>query len=233
MAKTLLNSVNEIFRRVSLVAGDSGLLTSLTDSARQVDVDVAVQAVNEGIDELYSTVGRAMPNQQSSSTITLATNTRNYSLASDLVRLHFPLIDRTHNQYIYEYEPGYDALLLLDPEQDDTGQPFYAVIRPTDGSLFLDRAPTSTYNGYVYTYQYDKDWVLSVSTDTVPFDHAVFRAMVPAWVLIWKRERRNEFDDVLFKASIGRAARLLPEKAPRANWNPRIAHTRDWVFGDF
>lgn len=232
MAKTLLNSVNEIFRRVSLVAGDSGLLTSLTDSARQVDVDVAVQAVNEGMDELYSTVGRAMPNQQASSTITLATNTRNYSLASDLIRLHWPLIDRTHNQYVYEYGPGYDGLLLLDPEQDDTGQPFWGVIRPTDGNLFLDRAPTSTYNGNVYTYQYDKDLVMSLATDTVPFDNAVFRAMVPAWVQIWKRERRNEFDDVLFKASIGRAARLLPQVGPRSSWSPRPAYTRDWVFGD-
>ena len=232
MAKTLLNSVNEIFRRVSLVAGDSGLLTSLTDSARQVDVDVAVQAVNEGIDELYSTTGRAMPNQQSSSTVTLATNTRNYTLASDLVRLHWPLIDRTHNQYIYEFGEGYDGILLLDPEQDDTGQPFYGVIRPTDGALFLDRAPTSTYNGYVYTYQYDKDMVMSAASDTVPFDNAVFRAMVPAWVQIWKRERRNEFDDVLFRASIGRAARLLPQVGPRMSWNPRAGYMTDWVFGD-
>src|SRR5690242_2414132 len=100
--KTLLNSVNEILKRVSVIAGDSGALTSLTDSARQVDIDTAVQVVNEGIDELYSTTGESLPNQRASSTITLATGTRNYSLQSGLVRLHWPLIDRTHTQFIWE-----------------------------------------------------------------------------------------------------------------------------------
>lgn len=219
--KTLLDAVNDLLRRASIIAGDSGVLTSLTDSARQVDIDQAKQVINEGIDELYSQPGQSRPNQQSSSTITLATSTRAYALATGLVRLHWPLIDRTNSQFIFEYGPGYDALLFRDPEQDDTGLPGLGVIRPTDGYLFLDRAPTSADNGKVYTYQYDKDLALSLSTDNVPFIDEVYRAMIPAWYQLWKRERRNEFDAELFKGSLGRAARLLPLTKPRTHYSPR------------
>lgn len=221
MAKTLLESVNEVLTRVGLVSGDSGALTSLTDSARQVSIDQAVQVINEGIDELYSTSGMAQPNEQAESSFTLVTSTRAYSLASDLVQIRWPLIDKTNSQLIYEAAGGYDSLLLLDLEQDDTGLPYCAAIRPTDGKLFLDRAPTASENGRVYTYQYDKDLVLDAAADTVPFSDAVFRAMVPAWVQLWKREKRHEFDSDMFKTSVGRASRLLTQKQPRTDWSPR------------
>jgi hypothetical protein len=106
-------------------------------------------------------------------------------------------------------------------------------IRPTDGYLHLDRAPTSVQNGYIYTYQYDKDIGLTSATDQVPFNNTVFRAMVPAWVQIWKRDRRNEFDPELFKGSFGRAARLLGEQGPRTSWSPRpVQANSDFIFGD-
>lgn len=221
MAKTLLNAVNEVLSRTGIIAGDAGDLTTLTDSARQRSIDVAIQAVNEAIDELYSITENPLPNEQAESTVTLVASTRAYSLASDLVQLRWPLIDKTNNQYLTEYVGGYNGLLQLDPEQDDTGLPHWGVIRPTDGKLFLDRAPTSEEAGRVYTYQYDKDLSLSSSSDTVPFSDAVFRAMVPAWVQVWKREMRNEFDGALFQASIGRAARLATQKQARESYSPR------------
>lgn len=221
MAKTLLNAVNEIFRRVSLVAGDASLLTSLTDSSRQVDIDVAVQVVNEGMDALYSVCELSFPSGQAESSIALSTGTRAYSLASDLSRMHWPLIDKTNTQFIFEYPSGYEGLLFLDPQQDDTGLPYFAAIRPTDGKLHLDRAPTSTENGRVYTYQYDKDTGITSASDTVPFNNRVFRSMVPAWVQLWKRERKNEFDDKLYKAAFGQAVTLLTQSRPRDSWLPR------------
>lgn len=220
MAKTLLQAVNDILKRASIIAGDSGALTSLTDSARQVDIDQAVQVINEGIDYLYSGTP-TRPNRQASSTITLATSTRAYSLASGLVRLHWPLIDRTNSQFIHQFHGTYDDLLRYDPEQDDTGLPIYGTIRPTDGYLFLICAPTSADNGKVYTYQYDADVSLSLLTDSVPFNDTVYRAMVPAWFQLWKRERRNEFDKELFKTFLGEAAGYLPKVAPRTHYSPR------------
>lgn len=221
MAKTLLNAVNEILKRTSIIAGDANALTSLTDSARQVDIDQAVQVINELTDQLYTVSEIPYPNVQSSSTITLATGTRAYQLASDLVRLRWPLIDKTNTQFIFEYIGGYNKLLEFDPEQDDTGLPYFAAIRPTDGYLHMDRAPTAAENGNIYTYQYDKDTVMSSASDTVPFSDIVFRAMVPAWVQLWKRERRGEFDGDLFKAAFGEAAGLLTQAAPKDSWLPR------------
>ena len=221
MAKTLLESVNEILKRVKLITGDAGELTTLTDSARQPAIDTAVQVVNEGIDELYSSAEIPQPNEQAESTITLVAGTRAYTLATDLVQLRFPLVDKTNAQFIHEYPGGYNKMLLLDVEQDDTGLPYLGAIRPTDGKLHLDRAPTSVEAGRVYTYQYSKDLELDAAADTVPFDNIVFRAMVPAWAHLWEREMRKEFDTGVYRASIGRAARYLTKKPMRTSYSPR------------
>ena len=221
MAKTLLNATNEILKRVGIIAGDAGLLTTLTDSARQVSVDAAVQVVNEGISALYSTSEHALPNQQAEGTITLVTGTRAYALAATMTQMRWPLRDKTNSQRIHEYPGGYNAMLDADIEQDDTGLPYYAAIKPTNGELHLDRAPTSAENGRIYTYQYDKDLVLTLAADSVPFKDEVFRAMVPVWVQLWKRERRNEFDGELHRAALGLASRVLTQQQPRTNWSPR------------
>lgn len=221
MAKTLLNSVNDLFKLANLAAGDQDALTSLTDSARQHDIDSCILALNQTIDELYSSSELAMPQQQAESTIVLATGTRFYSLATNFNRLHWPLIDKTNQNYIYQYSGTYDDLLALDPEQDDTGLPLWGVIRPTDSKLFLNVAPTSAENGNTYTYQYDKDLELSASSDTVPFNNVVYRAVIPAAFQAWKRERRGEFDQGLFKAHIGRASRLLTQVNQRSHYCPR------------
>lgn len=221
MAKTLLNAVNEILKRTSIIAGDSGALTTLTDSARQVPIDQCVQVINEANDELYSTSEMAMPNGQGEGTLTLVTATRAYTAATDLVKLRFPFIDKTNNQYLGEYPGGYNSILEGDPEQDDTGLPQYVCVRPTDGKLYLDRAPTSVENGRIYTYQYDKDLILDEAADTVPFRDAVFRAMVPVWVQLFKRENRNDFDEALYRLNIGRASRLLTQRQARTSYSPR------------
>lgn len=221
MAKTLLNCTNEILKRVGLIAGDSGLLTTLTDSARQVGIDVAIQVVNEGIDELYAASQVPKPNGQGEGTVTLATADRSYALATGVVRLRWPMVDKTNTQFMFQYPGGYNALLLADPEQDDTGLPLYGAINPTNGELHLDRAPRSEENGRIYTYQYEKDVSLAAAADTVPFKDIVFRAMVPVWVQLWKRERRNEFDGDLFRNDLGRAAKLMTQIEPRDSWSPR------------
>jgi len=221
VAKTLLDCVNEIFKRVNVIAGDAAALTTLVDSARQHPIDVAVQVVNEGIDEIYSFTQEGLPLQQAENTITLSTNVREYSLASDLIRLHFPLIDRTHGQYITQFPGGYDEMLEWDIYQNQTGQPMYACISPIDGKLRVEQSPNSSVNGYVYTYEYEKNLALSLTTDTVPFSDAVFRSMVPMWVQLYKREMEGEFDQPLYASAIGRASRYLSQLEPRPSYLPR------------
>ena len=221
MAKTLLDGVNEVLKRVGVIAGDAGTLATLTDSARQVAIDTARQVINEGIDELYSTTARAHPREQAESNLTLSDGQRAYRLQEDLVQIRWPFIDKANNQFLGEYPGGYNQMLIDDPEQDDTGLPHFAALRPTDGRLHLDRTPGAQEAGRTYTYQYDRDLELTAVDDCVPFADAAFRAMVPAWVQLWKREMRNEFDVELFTASLGRASRFLSQGQQRQTWFPR------------
>lgn len=221
MAKTLLNGVNEVLKRVSVIAGDAGALSSLTDSPRQVQIDVAVQVINEGITDLYAATGIAQPNEQAESTLVLVTGTRAYTLQTDLVQLRFPMQDRANTQFIHEYPGGYNQMLIDDPEQDDEGLPMYGAFRPTDGKFFLDRAPTSENNGRTYYYQYDKSLLLTAAASTVPFNDTVFTKMVPVWAQLWRRDRQNDFDPALYRVNLGVASLLLSQKQPRDNYNPR------------
>jgi hypothetical protein len=221
VAKALLDCVNEVFKRVNNIQGDAAALTSLIDSARQHPIDVTIQVINEGIDELYSQSHVDLPNDQAESTITLVNGQRSYPLATNLTELKFPLRDKANTLFIWQFPGGYNALLDLDPEQDDTGLPFWAAISPVDSKLFMNCTPTTIEAGRVYTYQFLKDLALSIATDTVPFNNMVFRAMVPAWVQLYKREMKNEFDEALYKANIGRAARQLTELEPRSSYSPR------------
>ena len=107
MAKTLLNGCNEVLKRASLIQGDSGVLTTLTDSGRQIFIDTAVQVWNEAIEDLYETVGQTKPNALAEDTITLATGTRNYTLNTALNELYYPFIDETNGNFIVEYPGGY------------------------------------------------------------------------------------------------------------------------------
>ncbi len=219
--KTLLQAVNEILKRVGLIAGDAGALTSLTDSARQNAIDVAIQVINEGIDEVYSTSNIPLPSEQAESFITIATNTRTYTLASDMSQMRWPMVDKNNGIFIQEYPGGYNQMLVADPRQAFTGLPIWAAIRPTDGVLYTFSTPGSADNGKIYTYQYDKNIQLTLATDLMPFGNPVFRAMVPAWAMLWKRDQRNEFDQGLFRSDVGRASRLLTLKQQRSSWSPR------------
>lgn len=221
MAKTLLESINEILKRTAIVAGDAGEVTSLTDGARQPAIDKAVQVINEGIVALYGTSQLALPNEQAESTLVLVDGTRAYTLQTDLVQLRFPMVDKTNNQYLYKYPGGYNQMLLDDPEQDDTGLPHYGDIRPTDGKFHLDRTPTAEEAGRIYTYQYDKSLLMSAAANTVPFNDVVFTAMVPVWVQLFKREHRNEFDAALYQLNLGMASALLTQKQQRTHYSPR------------
>lgn len=221
MSKTLLDAVNEVFKRVNNIQGDAAALTTLTDSARQHPIDIAIQVINEGMDELYSHSHISMPIQQKEGTITLSNGAREYTLATDLIEMHFPLIDKTNTNFIWKYPGEYNDLLILDPEQDDTGLPWWAVVSPVDGKLYMNVTPTATEAGRVYTYQYERDLVLVNATDAFPFNNQTFRAMVPAWTQLYKRELKNEFDDALYSLSIGRAARSLTEIEPRTSYSPR------------
>jgi hypothetical protein len=221
VSHTLLDGVNETLTRVNVIAGNAGLLTSLTNSSIQHNIDVTRQVINEGMDELFSVSHRSLPQEQKESTIVLVTGQREYTFPSDFITLLWPFIDRVNTQYIWEYEMGYNELLLLDPQQVYTGLPIWGTISPITGNLRLDRAPDAAANGKTYFYEYEKNLALSGATDIFPFNDEVFRAMVPARAQLYKREMRNEFDQSLYTEAMGRASRIVTELKMRENYSPR------------
>lgn len=220
---TLLNGVNDVLRKVHIVQGDSGVLTSLTDSARQGFIDVAVQSWNEMIDDLYSRSAFEKPRIWTSNTITLVTDTRVYDLQSDVIELHWPFHNVTTGTYIREYPGGYLKLVRSqDIPANFTGLPNWGALDPTHTAtrIYLDRIPTASENGQAFTYYYQKDSGLSLAADAMPFNEGVYRALIPAVAEIWRRYQHKDFDEAIFNTSYGRAARFLGQKKQNHSWLP-------------
>ena len=225
MAKTLLNGVNEVLKRVQATDSDNAI-TALTGNAKQATVDIAVQVLNEVIDQLYEEAKYPLPKSTSSSSITLVTGTKSYALQSNLVRLQWPLLDQTNGKYLYPYPGGYLKMFeSQDVPANYTGESNVAAINPEDGLLYLEKTPTANENGRVYAYNYEYDFTLSSASDTFPFSDAVFRAVVPAAAQMVKAEMQNKFNEGLFRLSIGRAARLLKMEPQRDSYLPSISPT--------
>lgn len=231
--KTLLDCVNETLKRVNLLdTANTNLLTSLTNSSMQNNIDVAVQVINEGVDELYTIAEVELPGEGGESTITMVTGTREYALASGFVKILWPFVDRTNTQYLNQWRGSYNEFLLIDPQQVYTGLPEWAMISPITGLLRVDRAPDASTNGRVYTYEFEKDLAMSLATDTVPFNNLIFRSMVPAWAELYKREKRKEFDAGYYKMCLGRAARMITEEPTRTDYSNRSVPISSPVLPD-
>lgn len=219
MAKTLLNGTNEVLKALGVIQGDSGLLTTLSDSARQTHIDLVVQKWNEAVGQLYRVCNRPKPDALAENTITLATDDRDYALQADLVEMIFPLQDETNGSYLFEWTRGYLDMVARQPQPANyTGLAQYAVIRPTDGELYLDRIPTSVENTRVYKYRYKKSLLLSAAADTMPFTDETFTAMVPVVTQLYRRERESGGDDPYLTSSFAMAARALTQIKARSHW---------------
>ena len=220
MSKTLLNGVNEVLKKTDVLDSDAGLLTTLTDSARQTLIDTTVQAINEIVDELYVLAKMSKPKQMRESTITLSDGVKKYSLHSKLLmlRTEYHLIDETNSHTITIIPDGYHDIVLGDLDQDDTGLPHFCAISPIDGKLVMDRAPTSVEAGRVYKYRYDRDLSLDEADDVFPFNDAVFRSVVTGAAERYKFYRHLEFSDGIYRRAMSMAARYLREMPPRTSY---------------
>lgn len=222
---TLLDGTNEVLKKLQLIQGDSGLLTTLSDPPRQTFVDKIVQGWNEVVDELYSTADKPLPKALAENTITLATDDRDYALQSDLVELFIGkngeiALDETNGRHIWHR----DYMTIVSEQFQPgnwTGTPLFGGIRPSDGELYLDRIPTANENGLIYKYRYLKDVSVSAATDVFPFTDAVFRALVPAVAEYVRIPEERDFNAGVFATNLGRAARLLNQVSRRRSWSSR------------
>lgn len=233
---TLLDGVNRVLQRVGLIAGDQGELTTLVDSARQQEIDNAVQVWNEVIEDLYDLSKRAMPKESAEADITLQTGVREYDLPNNLVQIRWPLIDETNNHYISQFPGGFAKLRAYQVNPDEfTGRPYRAVISPITDKLYMEHIPTAAEDGSVYKLFYDKDISLSVAADEFPFRDVVFRSLTPAVIEAYQyyRKGKDVYVDATYQRSMAKAARYLRENVSPKQYIPRRTHNTDSVFDPF
>lgn len=230
MAKTLLDGTNDVLSRAGIVALDSPL-PDLSDAGKQTFIDLTVQVWNEVVDDVCNLMGVPHVGETGSSTITLVTDTREYTLPTDLVQIRWPLVDQTNGHYIFPY-PGpnqmglgregsgdYEQMRIDQHIPDDwMGLPYSAAINPTTGALRMDRTPTSAENGNAYNLLYDKDLVMSAATDAFPFSDSVYRALVPVATELFERRKRNDFDMQEARHSMARAVAFANKSNRRPYW---------------
>lgn len=210
MAYTFLQAVNASLKKLGLISGSAQALTTFTDSSRQTAIDNVITAWNETIEDLSRST--SFKGEVSTSTFTLVTGTREYTLATDFnYMVGNPTCAAKRWMIVpYPVAPGVDAWLKMREDQvqptDFTGQPSYWAISPNNGKIRVDRDPTSTENGDVYTYAYSVRINLSATTDAFPFSDTVVDNMQSAVVERYNMNQRNKFNQVAYSDSISRAA---------------------------
>ena len=219
--KNLLNGVNDVLIRLGYIKGNSGLLAGIVDSQRQTTIDLIIQSWNELIVELYSVSEEPLTDELKEGTITLVTDDRDYTLPIDLVQIRWPLINQTTGQKIHEYPGGYEQIFKDQPiPANFTGQPSLAAIRPIDGLLYLNTIPSSTEDGDIYTFNYDKTLLLIAADDLMPFDDTVYAVLILAATELVKRDKEKSFDAVMYKRRTGIALGLMTQQQQRKQWTP-------------
>lgn len=225
---TLLELVNKVLKRISLVKGEAGELTSLTDSARQIEVDIIVQAVNEVLTDFYNIT--ITPQKADEGKFTLAAGKREYNLPSDFEQFLTRPIDETNGNQLWPYPDGRGVDYTNERGPGDyyrmrevqtqpgayTGEPHFYAISPENGRLRLDYAPTLS--GRIYRYTYRKTMTVSLATDTINMSDEVVGKLMPSIKEIWNRERKEKFDTAVYLNALAGAARLLNRAEPRTRY---------------
>ena len=218
MAYTFLQAVNDTLELLGLITTD---LTTFTDSSKQVSINNVIQAWNDAIDELYRAA--ELPNEVATSTFTLTTGTREYSLASDAVKVIGDPICVAKKQRLTPYPGGFLQMRLdqLDPD-DYEGQPNQWCISEVNTKVRIDRNPTASENGDAYAYPYEKRINLSAIADAFPFNDDVVDALKGAVCQIYNKYRRPpQFDRELYTFSMSKAAGFANPNRDKTSYGVR------------
>lgn len=219
MAYTFLQAVNAALTELGLITSD---LTSFTNSSKQTAIENIKKAWNDTIAEVYRAA--QLPGEIATSTFTLATSTREYSYASDFVKMAGNPVTPTKQNRLVPYPGGWFTMreVQINPSSY-TGQPHYWVINPATSKIRIDTDPTSAENGDVYTYAYEKYLHLVQATDTFAFGDDVVDALQGAVVQFYnlKQKGAKAFVDPLYRQSISLATHKLVPERQGGSWGVR------------
>jgi hypothetical protein len=158
----------------AIIRGDTDPVSSFSDVAHNASLNIGIVAIQNELTRLIAK--RLIPKERNTSgSITFATNTRTYDLATDFVRFygvpHFYNV--AQNRQIYEYAGGLPKIQVEIFNYDTQyGQPNWWYWEPVDSTnkkvgFFL--VPSSTENGQVWTYDYEQSVMVTVAADSLPF----------------------------------------------------------------
>lgn len=167
-----LSCVNRILQLNGIIRGDTDVLTAFTDTNHASTSSIAQIAVQTEITEL-SSKGNLPYLHKTTGTISLATGTRTYSLATDFIAMWGKdpfFYDGTQNMQIFQY-PGGEEQLRQDilTYRTDPGGPlyFYFELATTQEVSFYP-VPNASVNGRSLAYDYSGAGNVSAYTDTIP-----------------------------------------------------------------
>lgn len=212
---TLLDGVNKVLRRVGEITSVSPDLTSLTDSARQRQIDLAVQLWQDVME--YVQGWADLPGDIGEGSITLVTGTREYAVASDFQGFVGDdkgvawLINTDYR--LSPYPGGYKQMYAdqIDPSLY-TGQAGSWALNPVTQQIRLDRTPTVNENGDVLTYLYDKVITLSAATDNFPIPDAAVNVLSLTVAEVYKLSQKERLTGDVWRIGVAEALRISSRK---------------------
>lgn len=171
---TLLECINRMLRTNAIIRGDTDPVVTFADTNHNAAINVAIIAVQNELTQLIAK--RLISKERNTSgTITLATQTRTYDLASGFIRFyavpHF--YNATQNRQIYEYQGGLPRLQIeIYNYATQYGAPnwwYWEPVSSTYKKVGFFTVPSSSESGQVWTYDYEGSVMVSVAGDNLPF----------------------------------------------------------------
>jgi len=216
VATTLLEGVNKVLLRIGEITSVSPELTTLTDSARQRQIDLTVQLWQDVME--YVQGWADLPGDIGSGTITLVTDTREYAVASDFQGFVGDdkgiawLINTDYR--LGPYPGGYKQMFVdqIDPSLF-TGQAGSWAYNPVTEQIRLDRTPTANENGDVLTYLYDKKLTLSAATDNFPIPDGAVNVLALTVAEVYKLSQKGRITGDVWKIGAAEALRISSRAA--------------------
>lgn len=229
---TFLDGVNRVLRNNTIIAHDDDDLTTFSDVQHKSSSYLARQAIQDTITELSA--DKLLPLEEATATITLATSTRVYSLASDFVRFQgenpfFLELDgsgNSANRVVNEYPGGRDRLrrTVLDYKtQEGTPNWFYHPQSSTKQVAFY-HVPDSSQNGIELEYEYEKSVYPTSEADTLPFvsdqeSHAFLSMASRRFQFLFAKQPMEDLEkDALYRSAKASLLNLTKDGYPNSRY---------------
>lgn len=231
MAYTLLNGTNKVLARVGVIQGVAGNLTTLTDSGRQIDIDVAVMMWSEVLQD-FAQQTDAVPGLMDSGTITLANGAKEYApptgtVSGKTIELVKWITLPVRRLPLYEYPGGFTKMTFDQPDPTIfQGLPVNWVISAITGWIRFDFTPTANEAGVTGTVFGVPRVALTLAGDLFPVSDTVVDQLVPAVAMKWSKERKKgDFDREEYYQALSDAMRWAQKATPQSKWG---VGSRSW-----